>query len=217
MLQTCCHIYTQTRKYIRTKKKNLAPYCLFLQLQQGADMKAQVLTTARRVHKHCRGSTNFWVHCTNITSVSLTSLCFPLNFSLIITIVRALLHPTPLCLLPHSRNLPWSYFFHLSLSVCPHLHSSRGPLKKMYWAHFMEMFPVVHYHRSWPCSAESPSRSQFTCQTPQAARSKKYATFSRAAPPPSRRFGFVEPWNRAKGTGNGKAVWAAVCFWQRKA
>lgn len=81
MLQTCCHIYTQTRKYIRTKKKkNLAPYCLFLQLQQGADMKAQVLTTARRVHKHCRGSTNFCVHCTNITSVSLTSLCFPLNF-----------------------------------------------------------------------------------------------------------------------------------------
>lgn len=88
-------------------------------------------------------------------------------FPLIIAISTILLHSSSLFLeisLHHPLFSP-----HASLSVRPHLHSSTGPLKKMYCVHYMEMFPVVHYHRSWPCSAESSYYSQFGRRTPQIA------------------------------------------------
>lgn len=147
-------------------------------------MKEQVLNTASPVHKCCRGSTNCQLHCINITSFSSTSLSLPLNFlshyyRLLhsLSFLSVLLLYSPSLILEISLDLP---FFRFSLSVCPHLRSSGGPLKKMYCVHYMEMFPMVHYHRSWPCSAESSCYSQYTRQTPQIVWGRKDGTLSRA-------------------------------------
>lgn len=148
-------------------------------------MKEQVLNTASPVHKCCRGSTHCQLHCINITSFSSTSLSLPLNFlshydCLLhsLSFLSVLLLYSPSLILEISLDLP---FFRFSLSACPHLCSSRGPLKKMYCVHYMEMFPMVHYHRSWPCSAESSCYSQYASQTPQIVWWREDGTLSRAA------------------------------------
>lgn len=81
MLQTCCHIYTQTRKYIRTRKKKkvFLPIVSFYSSSRGLIWKRKCSPQLGGFTSTAEGAQTSG--CTALTSpLSLTSLSFPLNF-----------------------------------------------------------------------------------------------------------------------------------------